>query len=109
MSAPRGGPYSTKWRPSHEQVIAEARAAAARLRAARARFGTTRQQLSQAEAAMDDELRRSFGDFRQIDPAIRDASIRSRQEFQAAEVELRAAQDSFNNAMRQRSEKVWQG
>jgi len=109
MSAPRGGPYSTKWRPSREQVIAEARAAAARLRAARARFGTTRQQLSQAEAAMDDELRRSFGDFRQIDPAIRDASIRSRQEFQAAEVELRAAQDSFNNAMRQRSEKVWQG
>jgi hypothetical protein len=108
MSASRGGPYSTIWRPPREQVIADARAAAARLRIARNRMAQARQVLNQADEWMNDEIRMSFGDFKQIDPAVRERLSLARQEFQVAEVELRAAQDAFNHAMQQRSLRVWQ-
>jgi hypothetical protein len=108
MTAPRGGPYSTIWRPPRQQVIADARAAAARLRIARNRMGQARQALNQADEAMNHEIRMSFGDFKQIDPAVRERQTRAREEFQAAEVELRAAQAAFNDAMQQRFSRAWQ-
>jgi hypothetical protein len=107
-SASQRGPYGTIWRPQRQEVIADARAAAARLRIAGNRMGQARQALSQADEAMNHEIRMSFGDFKQIDPGVRERQSRAREEFQAAGVELRAAQDAFNYAMQQRSLRVWQ-